>query len=44
MVVQTQKDDTLWYECETCGLLFNNQEDAKTHEKRCEDESPDYIL
>lgn len=43
MVVQTQRDDATWYECETCGLLFDDQEDAKKHEEQCDGEEPTYI-
>jgi hypothetical protein len=43
MVSQTTKDDATWYECEECGLLFDDQEDAKAHERNCDAEDPSYI-
>lgn len=43
MVVQTQRDDATWYECEDCGLLFDDQSDAQEHEKHCDTEGPSYI-
>jgi len=42
MVVQTERDDTTWYECETCGL-FDEKSDATEHESRCDDSDPSYI-
>lgn len=46
MVVQTERDGTIWYECESCGLLFDDRSDAQAHEKRCDDDDsePPYIL
>ncbi|WP_256549415.1 DUF7128 family protein [Natrinema caseinilyticum] len=43
MVVQTEREDTIWYECETYGLLFDERSDASEHEKRCDDSDPSYI-
>lgn len=43
MVVQTERDDATWYECETCGLLFDERSDAEEHEKHCDDSDPSYI-
>ncbi|MCU4744400.1 hypothetical protein OB955_24620 [Halobacteria archaeon AArc-m2/3/4] len=43
MVVQTQRDDATWYECEDCGLLFDDQSDAQEHEEHCDAEGPSYI-
>ena len=43
MVVQTQRDDATWFECETCGLLFDEQSDATEHEKHCDGSDPSYI-
>lgn len=43
MVVQTQRDDATWYECEACGLLFDDRADAKQHEDHCDAEGPTYI-
>lgn len=43
MVVQTQRDDATWYECETCGLLFDNESEAAEHESQCDDSEPTYL-
>lgn len=43
MVVETERDDATWYECEDCGLLFDEREDAATHEQNCDAEEPSYI-
>jgi uncharacterized C2H2 Zn-finger protein len=43
MVAETERDDMTWYECEECGLMFENREDAKTHEETCDAEDPSYI-
>ncbi|WP_256547898.1 DUF7128 family protein [Halovivax gelatinilyticus] len=43
MVVETERDGTTWYECETCGLLFDEFQDARTHESNCDDDEPSYI-
>jgi len=45
MVSTTTRDDMTWYECEKCGLMFDNTEDAKQHEENCdgEDADPSYI-
>ncbi|WP_283241358.1 hypothetical protein [Haloterrigena sp. H1] len=43
MVVQTERDDTTWYECETCGLLFDEKSAATDHEQMCNDSDPSYI-
>ena len=43
MVVTTQRDDMTWYECETCGLLFDDEGDASQHERNCDDEDPSYL-
>jgi len=43
MVVTTQRDEMTWYECETCGLLFDDQRDAEQHEQNCDDADPSYI-
>lgn len=43
MVVETERDDGIWYECEVCGLLFDDQGDAAQHEERCDDEEPSYL-
>ena len=43
MVDQTEREGTTWYECEGCGMLFDDQRDARTHEERCDDDDPAYI-
>jgi uncharacterized C2H2 Zn-finger protein len=43
MVVKTQREDGTWYECEGCGMLFDDREDARQHESNCDDEDPSYI-
>jgi len=43
MVSTTTRDDMTWYECEECGLLFDDEGDARQHEEHCDDEDPSYI-
>jgi hypothetical protein len=43
MVAETQRDDMTWYQCEECGLMFDDQEDANQHERNCDAEGPSYI-
>lgn len=43
MVATTQRDGTTWFECEHCGLLFDDESDARTHEETCDAEEPSYI-
>jgi len=43
MVATTERDGDTWYECEKCGLLFDNREDAAQHEENCDAEGPSYI-
>lgn len=43
MVVETERDDMTWYQCEQCGLMFDNRDDATEHEKHCDSEEPSYI-
>ncbi|MEM4782412.1 MAG: hypothetical protein QXG03_12750 [Halalkalicoccus sp.] len=43
MVVPTERDGATWYECEACGLMFDDEEDARRHEKNCDAEEPSYI-
>lgn len=43
MVATTQKDGTMWYECEKCGMLFEERSDAAQHEENCDAEDPSYI-
>ena len=43
MVVETERDDGVWYECERCGLMFDSRQDASDHEQTCDAEEPSYI-
>ena len=43
MVVQTQRDEVTWYKCEDCGLMFDDEDDARQHESDCNGEDPSYI-
>ncbi|WP_255568316.1 hypothetical protein [Salinarchaeum sp. IM2453] len=43
MVTQTERDGSIWFECEECGLLFDNEQDAMQHEENCDAEEPSYI-
>lgn len=43
MVIQTERDDMTWYKCEGCGLMFDEEEDARQHEENCDSEDPSYI-
>jgi uncharacterized C2H2 Zn-finger protein len=43
MVVTTERDDMTWYKCEKCGMMFDDENDAKQHEENCDEEDPSYI-
>lgn len=43
MVTTTERDDMTWFECEACGLLFDDQDDARKHEQNCDAEGPSYL-
>ncbi|MDR5674147.1 hypothetical protein RH858_13505 [Halalkaliarchaeum sp. AArc-GB] len=43
MVTTTQRDDMTWYQCEKCGLLFDERADAEKHEENCDAEEPSYL-
>ena len=43
MVTTTRREDGTWYECEDCGMLFDDEADAKAHEGNCDTESPSYL-
>ncbi|WP_423744720.1 hypothetical protein V5735_01345 (plasmid) [Haladaptatus sp. SPP-AMP-3] len=43
MVVRTERDDATWYQCEQCGLMFDDRSDAEQHEEHCDAEDPSYI-
>lgn len=43
MVERVERDDGTWYRCEACGLLFDDDDDARQHEDSCDAEEPSYI-
>lgn len=43
MVSAVEKDDMTWYECEECGLMFDDRDDARQHEEHCDAEDPSYL-
>ena len=43
MVVETVRDGVTWHECEHCGLMFDDEEEARQHEERCDAEDPNYL-
>lgn len=43
MVAVTERDDMTWYKCEECGLMFDDETEAKQHEQGCDAEEPSYI-
>lgn len=43
MVERTERDGMTWYECEQCGMLFEDENEAKEHERTCDAEEPDYL-
>jgi len=43
MVATTERDDMTWYQCEECGLMFDDQSEAEQHETNCDSEDPSYI-
>ncbi|WP_267639760.1 DUF7128 family protein [Haloarchaeobius amylolyticus] len=43
MVVKRERDGETWYECEDCGLMLDDRDDAKAHESACTGEEPGYI-
>lgn len=43
MVTTTQRDQMTWYQCEECGLLFDDEQDANQHEATCDAEEPSYL-
>jgi hypothetical protein len=42
MVVETMHKGRPWDECELCGLLLANKDNAHHHEDNCDGEEPDY--
>jgi len=43
MVEATERDGMTWYQCEHCGLLFDEESDAIQHEENCAGDEPDYL-
>ncbi|SNZ04802.1 hypothetical protein SAMN06269185_0683 [Natronoarchaeum philippinense] len=43
MVAHTERDERTWFECEECGLLFDDRADARQHEGACDAEDPPYL-
>lgn len=43
MVEATERDGMTWYQCENCGLLFDNESDAGQHEENCSGDDPSYL-
>lgn len=43
MVAETERDGMTWYECEKCGMLFDDRSDASSHEENCDAEDPSYL-
>ncbi|WP_255764068.1 hypothetical protein [Halobaculum sp. CBA1158] len=43
MVTETERDDMTWYQCDACGLLLDDREDAEQHEENCDAEEPSYL-
>jgi hypothetical protein len=41
MVTTTERDGMTWYECEVCGMLFDDRSDAQQHEDNCDSDSAD---
>ena len=43
MVKPTERDGLTWYECERCGLLLEDEQEAEEHEATCDASEPDYL-
>jgi len=43
MVATTERQESTWYKCEKCGLLFDAEDDAVQHEESCDAEGASYI-
>ena len=43
MVKPTERDGATWYECERCGMVFEDETEAKQHERACDAEDPTYL-
>lgn len=43
MVDTTERDGMTWFQCENCGLLFDDREDASQHEENCAGDDPSYL-
>lgn len=42
MVVEPMHKGRTWDECERCGLMLINKDNAHQHEDNCDSEEPDY--
>ena len=42
MAGETEYSGITWYECELCGLMLDDKDEAQQHEDNCEGEEPDY--
>lgn len=43
MVTETTRDEMTWYQCDDCGLMFDSQDDAESHEENCDADDPSYF-
>jgi len=43
MVSTVERDGQTWYQCDECGLLLDDETDAKAHEEHCDAEEPSYL-
>jgi hypothetical protein len=43
MVVETERDNGVQYECGECGMLLETSGEAEGHEQRCEAEKPSCV-
>lgn len=43
MVQEMERDGSTWYACDGCGMLFDVETDAESHEEECDGEEPSYI-
>jgi len=44
MVTETEREEMTWFQCDECGLLFGDADDAERHESNCTSENdPSYL-
>lgn len=43
MVSTVERDGGTWYQCDECGLLLDDKQDAKAHEENCDADDPSYF-